>query len=77
MENGLIGEVNVPNYELLWKDTVRERDEAIKEYYALKRELNEANRLNSELLRKIMNSQKPKKGIIPDWMKGKFKIPLS
>jgi hypothetical protein len=79
-ESKLIGEVSPPNYENLWHETVRERDEVMAQFYAKQKELHEAHKLNSELLRKVLEAQnaaKRRKSWLPSWFRTSIKIPLS
>jgi len=78
MSSELIGEVEVPNYEELWKEATRRADHLVRERTKIESELVEARKFNAELLRKILESQKPKKtSWFPKWLNTSIKIPLS
>jgi hypothetical protein len=77
-ENGLIGEVFVPNYEMLWKDSVRERDSLVEETYRLERKLIDLQRNNAELMRKLLEYQnKRRRSFWTNILQAKIKVPLS
>lgn len=81
MESTLIGEVTQKSYEQKWKEAVEDRDALAEKYYIQQEELHKANKLNSELLQKILKSQNEvrqrRKSWLPDWLRPSIKIPLS